>query len=439
MLPPTGAGVVVVGASVSGLHAAEALRDADYAGPVTVLDADPGPPCDRPPLSKQLLSGAWTREQALLRDADALAGRGIEVRHGVRALGLDAASSTLDTSAGTLPYDGLVVATGAVARGLPGVGARPGLYTLRTPADCLALRADLEDGAALVIIGAGFIGMEVAATARGLGAAVTVVDPLAVPMQAVLGRDTGLALQRLHTNHGVAFRLGRSVQVVHGASRVEVVELDDGSAVRADAVLVGIGARPATDWLTGAGLDVSSGLQCDQYLAAGPRIAGAGDVVDWYNPRYEQRMRVEHWTNAAEQGAHAARNLLLAPGDRIPVDLVPYFWSDQYDVRIQFGGVVGDVVRVVPAGDVDRPERRVVLTGREGVLTSVLAVGADRPFVRARRMLRRATPMDEAEKVIRALLSTDLVSTDPGRAGAASCLPGNRLAVDAVVPPADSS
>ncbi|GEL24813.1 pyridine nucleotide-disulfide oxidoreductase [Pseudonocardia sulfidoxydans NBRC 16205] len=417
MLPSTGAGVVVVGASVAGLHAAEALRDADYAGPVTVLDADQEPSCDRPPLSKQLLAGVWTREQTQLRDADALAGRGIDVRHGVRAVGLDIQSSTLDTSAGPLRYDGLVVATGATARDLPGAGTRPGLYTLRTQADCLALRRDLEDGAALVVVGAGFIGMEVAATARSLGAEVTVVDPLEAPMQGVLGRDAGRALQRLHAEHGVGFRLGRGVRVVHGASRVGAVELDDESVVRADAVLVGIGARPAAGWLAGAGLDVSAGLACDRYLAAAPHVVGAGDVVDWFNPRYGRRMRVEHWTNAAQQGAIAARNLLVARVDRNPADLVPYFWSDQYDVRIQFSGVAGSDVRVLPLGSATRPERRVVLSGQDGVLTSVLAVGVDQAFVRARRMLRRRTPMDEAEATVRTLLDgiepRTAESTDP--------------------------
>jgi NADPH-dependent 2,4-dienoyl-CoA reductase/sulfur reductase-like enzyme len=191
---------------------------------------------------------------------------------------------------------------------------------------------------------------------------------------------------------------------VRGASRVEAVELDDGTVLQADAVLVGIGAVPVTGWLEGAELDLSSGLMCDEYLGVGPPgIVAAGDVANWFNPRYGERMRIEHWTTAVEQGGIAARNLLAPAGEGAPADLVPYFWSDQYDLRIQFAGRVGDDVRTVRAGDGQRPSV-LALSGRGGLLTGVLSVEADRAFVRARRMLRGTVRLEEAEAITRELL-----------------------------------
>ncbi|TCK27601.1 NAD(P)/FAD-dependent oxidoreductase [Pseudonocardia endophytica] len=412
MLHDNGHGVVVVGASVAGVHAAEALRDNAYSGPITVLDAEPGPASyDRPPLSKQLLLGEWDLPRAALRAPAALADRHIDTRYGVHAVGLDVDAATVHTSHGPQPFDGLIIATGATPRRLPGVAPMAGLHGLRTASECLALRADFERGAELVIVGAGFIGMEVAAAARAMGVSVTVVDTLDAPMAGQLGRELGQQLQRLHEGHGVRFLLGRGVTSVRGVDRVESVELDDGTVLRADVVLVGIGARPVTDWLSRSGLDTSDGLICDRRLFAAPQIVGAGDVVNWHNPRYDRRMRIEHWTTAMEHGAVAAGNLLGDADEHRDADLVPYFWSDQYGVRIQQAGITGATTRVV-RGD---PDTVVVLSGDADLLTGVIAVGADRAFVRARRLLRKPCTLDDAEDAVASLLARGGVGSEPSR------------------------
>ncbi|MFC5993843.1 NAD(P)/FAD-dependent oxidoreductase [Pseudonocardia hispaniensis] len=406
-LPTTGRGIVVVGGSLAGLHAAEALREHGYDGPVTLLGAEDEPPYDRPPLSKQVLTGEWQPGRAALRNGGELAAARIEVRVGVRATGLDPDRREVRTADGAaVAYDGLIIATGCAARTLPGADPRPGLHTLRTLADCMALRAELRAGARLVVIGAGFIGMEAAAAARSLGAEVTVVDPLPTPMQAVLGPRIGAALGRLHREHGVLFRLGRNVRAVIGSLRVEGVQLDDGTVLPGDAVLVGIGATPAVGWLADSGLDITAGLRCDEYLTAGPpEITAAGDVVSWTNPLFGERMRIEHWSNAIEQGAAAARNLLAAPAERTPFASVPYFWSDQYDVRIQFAGRAGaDCLTLLE--DPDAPVF-LILSGRAGRLSGVLSVNAARAFTRARRMIAQQRPLQQAANELSRLLPVE--------------------------------
>jgi NADPH-dependent 2,4-dienoyl-CoA reductase/sulfur reductase-like enzyme len=386
--------IVVAGGSLAGLHAAEALRDQGYDGQLTVVDAEPGLPYDRPPLSKQVLAGGWLPEQARLRTAEQLAAAGIDLRAGTRAAGLDTARREVRLADGQrLPYDGLVIATGATARSLPGVRPRPGLHTLRTLDDCLALRAELIAGARLAVIGAGFIGMEAAAAARSLGAPTAVIDPLAVPMQPVLGDSIGGALRRTHEQHGATFLMGRSVRRVHGHARVEGLELDDGTTVAADAVLTGIGALPATGWLTESGLGLNDGLLCDASLSAGPPdIVAAGDIARWHNPLFAEHMRVEHWTNAVEQGATAAGNLLREPADRIAFSAIPYFWSDQYDWAIQFAGRPATERTTILADE--QTATFLTLFSRQGTLTGVLAVNLPKPFLRGRRGIAKRQPVE---------------------------------------------
>ncbi|MET0804970.1 MAG: FAD-dependent oxidoreductase, partial [Acidimicrobiales bacterium] len=356
--------VAIVGGSLAGLRAAETLRQEGFGGTVVIVEAEAGAPYDRPPLSKQLLSGAWALADARLPvDVDALE---VDWERGCRATGLDLTARRLALADGrTIPFDGLVIATGAAPRHLPGSGGLAGVHVLRTLDDCLAIKADLDAAPGrVVVVGAGFIGSEVAATCRQQGHEVTVVEALPVPMERILGTDLGSLTADLHRDHGVRVRLGVGVEALEGGDRVERVRLADGSVVDADVVVVGIGVAPSTGWLEGSGLALDNGVVCDETCLAAPGVVAAGDIARWPNARFGEVMRVEHWENALEQGAAAARRLLAGdePGERF--EPVPWFWSDQYDRKIQLAGRSGpdDLVRVVH-GSVD--ERRfVALFGR---------------------------------------------------------------------------
>jgi 3-phenylpropionate/trans-cinnamate dioxygenase ferredoxin reductase subunit len=270
----------------------------------------------------------------------------------------------------------VVVACGASPRALPTSVVDPeldGVHELRTVADCMALRASLEGGPKVVVIGAGFIGSEVAATSRSLGLDVTILEMLPIPLERALGPHMGATCGRLHTDNGVDLRLGVTVDRVeaNGGGRVGGVRLGDGTVVDADVVVVGVGVAPTTGWLEGSGLTLRDGIVCDDRCVAAPGVVAAGDVARWFHPGYETDMRVEHWTNAAEQGAAAARGLLHGD-DADPYRPVPYFWSDQYGTKIQFVGhrSGGDEVEVVE-GSID--EGRFVATYRkDGKVTAVL-------------------------------------------------------------------
>lgn len=328
--------VVVVGVSAAGLTAAETLRREGYDGRLVLVDADPRPPYDRPPLSKQLLRGDWPEEKLALRPPAALEGLGADWRLGVRAEGLDLVGHRVTLSDGTSAgFDGLVIASGVRPRMLPCAAGHAGAHVLRTVEDAVVLRRELVPGAAVVVVGAGFLGTEAAAVAADLGCHVTVVDPLALPLQRQLGPRIGKRVARLHREHGVTLRGGSGVSDVrteHG--RVVGVVLDDGDELPADVLLVAIGAEPVTDWLRGSGLVIDDGVRCDEYCQAAPGVVAAGDVASWLHPTLG-RLRLEHRMNATEQGMAAARTLL---GQRVPFAPVPYFWSDQYDVRVQVYG-----------------------------------------------------------------------------------------------------
>lgn len=333
--------VVIVGASAGGLAAAQALRREGYAGVVTLVGAEPWPPYDRPPLSKQLLAGQWTSDRLALRpeaDIDALR---LELRLGVAATGLDTGRRVVTLADDTrVSYDALVAATGVRARRLPGTDGLVGVHTLRTLPDALALKERLRPGRHLVIVGAGFVGAEVAATACSLGVRVTLLESGPVPLAPVVGEEAGRIIARLHAEHGVTIRAQASVTGVIGTVEGPTgVRLADGTVVPADDVLVAIGSVPNTEWLAHSGLSLQDGLVCDEYSAAREGVYGVGDVARWYNPLFDTYMRVEHRTNAAEQGMAVARNVL---GATRPFAPVPYFWSDQYGTRFQAYGYLRD-------------------------------------------------------------------------------------------------
>lgn len=394
--------VVIVGASLAGLRAAETLRAEGFAGSLTVVGDEAHAPYDRPPLSKQLLSGEWDADRIAL-PAGARAELDLTWERGVAAIGLDLDRREVALADGrTLPYDGLVIATGAAARWIPGTQGVPGVHALRTLDDALAVTAALDAGVRrVVVVGAGFIGAEVASSCRGRGVEVTMVEPLSQPLARVLGDEIGAVVGAVHVEHGVDLRLGVGVEGLDaGADGVERVRLTDGTTVEADLVVVGIGVVPNTAWLAGSGLDVTDGVLCDETTLAAPGVVAAGDVARWPNPLFGELMRVEHWEHAIDMGAHAARRLLAGDGPGEPYGPVPWFWSDQYDRKLQLAGRVRPTDEVlVVAGSIE--ERRfAAIYGRDGRVTGAFAMNMPARVVKYRQAIAAGLTWDDARAAV---------------------------------------
>ena len=408
--------IVVVGASLAGLRAAEELRRLGFAGTVTVIGDEPHRPYDRPPLSKQVLAGDWSLERLELPvvTQGGLDGLDLDWRLGTAATGLDLAAHRVVLADGQhVAYDGLVLATGAAPRELPGTGTLAGVHTLRTLDDCLAVRAALDAGArSVVVVGAGFIGAEVAATCRGRGCDVTILEALPVPLARALGDEMGAVMGELHRDNGVDLRLETGVAGFEGDRHVERVRLADGSAVGADLVVVGIGVTPNTGWLEDSGLALDDGVVCDATTLVAPGVVAAGDVARWPSHRFGALLRVEHWDNAIGMGEHAARRLLAeapfatddgAAGAGVDAaaevgayDPVPWFWSDQYDRKIQLAGWSPGADEVVVVDGSTSERRFVALYRRHDRLVAVLAMNRPRPVVTYRGLIERGASWDEA-------------------------------------------
>jgi len=332
------ASVLVVGASAAGLATAESLRRKGYQGTLTLLGAERHLPYDRPPLSKQVLSGAWEPGRAQLRPSSALAELGAEFILGDRAVGLDAAARSVETASGrTLRGDAIVIATGVRPRTIPGAEALSGVHVLRTMDDALELRDKLKPSIRLVVVGEGVLGSEIAATARNLGAQVTMTGPMAAPMIGPLGPMVADLLGELHTGRRVRLCLGTAVAglVSQQGGQVSGVRLDNGVVLPADLVVVAVGGIPNTEWLASSGLELGNGVLCDSRCRAAPGVYAAGDVARWYDEDLGAHVRLENRTNATEQAAAVAANIL---GADEPYRPVPYFWSDQFDTKIQVYG-----------------------------------------------------------------------------------------------------
>jgi NADPH-dependent 2,4-dienoyl-CoA reductase/sulfur reductase-like enzyme len=389
--------IAIIGASLAGLRAAEALRQRGFTGELTVVGAEPHLPYDRPPLSKQVLLGTWPLEQTFFRRKVGYESLALDLRLGVRATSLDVSRRLVELSHGpALEFDGLILATGARVRTLPNMPELEGLHVLRGLDDARRLRDDLAAARRVVVVGAGLIGLEVAASCRARGLEVTAVEALPVPLAPVLGEDVGLRIVDFHRQKGVLVHTATAVTGIHGGTRVEGIELADGSRIEADVVVVGIGVRPNVEWLAGSGLTLDDGVVCDEYCMAGPAIYAAGDIARWRNPWCNEMMRVEHWTNAAEQAHVAAGNLLAAETERTPFVSAPYFWSDQYDRKLQFAGHCRgyDQFRVVDGSLAEL--KLTALYGRAGRLVGVLAINQPRRLIQYRRLLLESTPFDVA-------------------------------------------
>ena len=399
--------VVIVGASLAGLNAAETLRSEGYAGRITMIGDEPEHPYDRPPLSKQILTGEWDADRLPLRSPDELADLNLDLCRGRRAIGLDPGGRVLRLDEDeSLDFDGLIIATGARPIPLPFGAGLDGVYTLRDRSDALRIRSDLETSQRVAVIGAGFIGAEVASSARARGLDVTMIEALSAPMLAPLGEELAEWANALHHESGVQMRVDARVADLAGDGRVEAVVLEDGSRIDADTVIVGIGVRPNVEWLADSGLTIGDGVICDQYCRAATMIYAAGDVARWPNGlfahfRYaspQRTMRIEHWTNAVEQGMAAARNLILeSRGEPLEAFApVPYFWSDQHGLSIMASGITSprDEFRLVH-GSLDA-NRFAAIYGLRGYLTGVVAVGWPRMLRRYQAMIRDQVTWEEA-------------------------------------------
>ncbi|MFD4555347.1 NAD(P)/FAD-dependent oxidoreductase [Streptomyces sp. NPDC058469] len=381
--------VAVVGASLAGLSAARSLRKQGYDGRLVVIGDEPHRPYDRPPLSKEFLAGTLGEADLMLEtdDEDLRA----EWLLGARAVALqvDGAERVLLLDDGReVRADGVVVATGAVARNLPGTDGLAGVHTLRTLDDARTLRDELALGGRLVVIGAGFIGAEVASTAYALGLDVTVIEAAPTPLAGPLGATMGGIVSDLHEAHGVRLLCGVGVKGLSGEARVDAVLLEDGRTVPADMVVVGVGARPCVEWLDGSGVELDNGVKCGadgRTSLAG--VVAVGDCANWYDPRAGSHRRVEHWTGARERPDAAVAALLSWGAVEAGAPRPPYFWSDQYGVKIQFAGHAAgaDSVTVEEGATGDRSFLAVYRCAGQPV--AVLAMNQPRLFMRWRKQL----------------------------------------------------
>jgi NADPH-dependent 2,4-dienoyl-CoA reductase/sulfur reductase-like enzyme len=377
---------VVVGASLAGLSAIRAFREQGYDGRLVLIGDELHAPYDRPPLSKGYLSGSISRDDLDLSDDGEFDDLSVELRLGVHATGLRPGDRVVLIGDEELVVDHVVLATGASPRSLPGGASLAGVLQLRTIADCEALRQVLVPGVRLVIVGAGFIGSEVASSAHSLGVDVTVVEMLDVPLSLALGDQMGAVCASLHTSNGVTLRTGVGVARLLGEDRVTGVELTDSSVLDADVVLVAVGAAPVTEWLSGSGLAIDNGVLTDAAgLTSFPSVAAVGDVARAAGPWTAAPTRVEHWTNALESPARAVAALLNGSAER--PSPAPYFWSDQYGVMIQFAGhrEPGDPLRIIEG---DPAEGRFVAAYDHGdQMSAVVAIDGGRSFTQLRRQL----------------------------------------------------
>jgi 3-phenylpropionate/trans-cinnamate dioxygenase ferredoxin reductase component len=388
--------VVVVGASIAGLRAVESLRLHGFDGLLTLIGAESHLPYDRPPLSKEYLAGEWDDARITLTTREQL-DEAADTKLGERVERLDLPGRKVALASGDeVGFDGLVIATGAKPRHLPELERLDGVVTIRRVEDADDLRRRLSGHRTrLVVVGGGFLGMEVAATARGLGAEVTVVEPLSTPLARVLGPEIGAAIADMHREHGVDVRTEMGVEAVVGEERVEAVVLSDKSELSADVVLVAIGVAPDTSWLEDSGLELADGVVCAASLICAPGVVAAGDLARFPHPLSNKPVRFEHRTSAAEQGVHAALSLLAGEA-ALPFTTVPYFWSDQFGTKFQSIGIPEPTDDIVIVAGSLRERRFVACFGRAGQLSAAVGASMPRDLMRFYPLLTRNASLDEA-------------------------------------------
>jgi NADPH-dependent 2,4-dienoyl-CoA reductase/sulfur reductase-like enzyme len=382
---------------VAGIRTAQALRMNGFAGPITLLGDELHHPYDKPPLSKQMIGTGDTYAAVPLLTVDELEALDVDLRLGVRATALDPQERVVTTADGaTVAYTQLIIATGVTPRTLPFPPLR-GVHTVRLADDAIALRESLAAAPRVVVIGAGFIGAEFASAARDFGAPVSIVEMQPVPMAHILGPEIGNALADLHRAAGVEVYTGVGVDHLESddSGAVTAVVLADGQVLPADLVVVGIGARPATDWLAGSGLPIDDGVECDERLRVigFPDIHAAGDVARWPHAFYGVPLRIEHWTNANEHAAAVAADLLGRPA---PAAQLPYVWSDQYGHRIQIAGRPGLGALAVRQGDA-HDMLVAIYADADGIAVGAVVIDDPRAFMKIRKAITKRQPVTEIE------------------------------------------
>lgn len=384
-------GIVIVGGGLAAVRTAEELRREEYTGPITIVSDETRPPYDRPPLTKDVLRGE--RDDTTLEPPEFYATRDIDLRLGCGARGVDTAAQTVTLADGTvLGYDQLVIATGLVPRRIPSLGDVNGIRVVRSFEDSLVLRGDAAAARRAVVIGAGFIGCEAAASLRKLGVDVVLVEPQPAPLAGVLGEQIGELVARLHRANGVDVRSGVGVAEVRGAGHVESVVLADGAELAADLVVLGVGSRPATEWLEGCGIELGNGVLCDLTgRTSAPNVWAVGDVAFWRG-RGGHEIRVEHWSNVVTQ-VRVMVPTMLGRESLHDVAVPPYFWSDQYDVKIQCLGEpqATDTVHLVE----DDGHKFLAYYERDGVLVGVVGAGRPGKVMGARGKIATGAPISE--------------------------------------------
>jgi len=386
----TSGGIVIVGGGLAAARTAEQLRRSEYTGPITIVSDEDHLPYDRPPLSKEVLRAETddvTLKPAEFYDENKIT---VVLGKGARTVNTDAKTLTL-TDGSELGYDELIIATGLVPKRIPAFPDLPGIHVLRSIDESMKLRHEAGSARRAVVVGAGFIGCEVAASLRGLGVDVVLVEPQPAPLASVLGEQIGALVARLHRAEGVDVHCGVGVGDVRGTEKVEKVVLSDGTELDADLIVVGIGSHPATAWLEGSGIEVDNGVVCDAVgRASAPHVWAIGDVASWRNTVGHQ-VRVEHWSNVADQ----ARALVPAMlGQDAPAAVtVPYFWSDQYDVKIQCLGEpeATDTVHVVE----DDGRKFLAFYERDGVVAGVVGGGMPGKVMKVRAKIAAGAPISD--------------------------------------------
>ena len=401
---------VIVGANLAGGRAAQALRKEGFDGRLILIGAEPDPPYERPPLSKEFLRGESPKEKLFIVPPAFYDENDIELRLGVEAKRVDAQERAVELDSGErVSFDALLLATGGRARALPIPGADlEGVYYLRHVGDSEGIAAELQEGRRLVVIGAGFIGSEVAASARMKGLDVTVLEIAPVPLERALGRELGGIFAEIHRDHGVDLRTGEGVERFEGAQRVERVIATSGAAIDCDLVVIGVGIVPNTEIAEGAGIAVDNGIVVDEYCQTDvDGIFAAGDVANFYSPILDERLRIEHWANAQSQGRAAALNML---GRKEPYNEVPWFWSDQYDLNMQLVGHAPSWDEVVFRGSVSERTFTAFYL-KDGRLRAALAVNRFRDIRPSRELIKAGLEVDsrklqDDETELRSLLPT---------------------------------
>jgi 3-phenylpropionate/trans-cinnamate dioxygenase ferredoxin reductase subunit len=387
--------LVIVGGNLTAGAAASTLREDGFDGHVVIVGDELHPPYERPPLSKDYLRGESNAEDALLRPGEWYDEAGVELRLGIRAQRLHPHEQTVELETGErLPYERLLIATGGRNRRLAVPGRDlEGIYELRRIEDADRIKAEAAAGRKAVIVGAGFIGSEVAASLRHLGVEVDVIEFFEAPLLRVLGPEVSRVYEAIHRDEGVLFHFGQAVDAFHGDGRVAAVTTNKGTRVEGDFVVVGVGIQPNVEWLDGSGVDLENGVVVDQFCQTNvEHVYAAGDVANHWHPLFERRMRVEHWDNALKQGAAAARNMM---GVKTVFDDPHWFWSDQYQHNLQYLGFAVDWDELIIRGSLER-RNFLAFYVKGGLVEAVVGLDRGRDVRRSAGLIRARRPFDPA-------------------------------------------